>query len=439
MNQYGVIMRDKFVFVPGRNLTPQNEARRDGIVQLFQDSKASRKILTNQRNTRFLHDLNVWQANPGGVSAHPILWDYEKDHLNGGANWGRFKAALLLRYRGVIEIDERLPAGRADVYSTGIPRELIGTVYFSWARFIPLNPQPLGLVNQVYVRRTGAARHYVLLPNSATYARRFVTRGLNASDGMNYTNAQPLEAPHYDPAHPDRVIVGERQVDRANRHNVGGMVGVNLTENQQIMSHARGWKKRYISTGHSNRPAISTRGQAFVSMYGTAVIDLAMLNLNTVFDLHRPDTAQRYLGRPATDVTTAPGHGSPGVTYADEQFLGLRDVLRTRELLIKGSVPIAALCATNTGAKLVGISSTTNGLHNAVPGIINGLSLAIQGSIQQTDSLTFRINGLKWHFYAFASFFAAVQFMLAVNPSLHANQAMVRFNKYQLIQPPGMI
>lgn len=429
-------MRDKYLFVPGRNLSPANAARRAGIEQAFNASKASRKLLSNRMNAKFLSDLNAWQANPVG-NAHPILWNYEKDYLNSGADWGRFKASLLLRYRGSIDIVEHLAAGRADIYSKGLPQELIGTVYFKWARFIPLNPQPVGLVNQVYVRRKGAARHYVLLPNSATYARRFVTRGLNASDAMNFTNGQPLQAPHGVPGNPDQVIPGERMGDNPNRHPVVGVV--NLTENQQILSHARGWKKRYISTGHSNRPAISTRGHQFVSMYGTAVIDLAMLNLNTVFDLHRPDTAQQYIGQPANTVTNALGHGYPGGNYMGEKFLALRDVIRTRELLIKGSVPVAALCATNTGAKLVGISSTTNGLHNGVPAIINGLPPAVQGSIQQTDSLTFRINNLKWHFYAFATFFAAVQFMLAVNPSLHANQALVRFNKYQLVQPPGMI
>lgn len=442
-------MRDKFIFVPGVGLSPRNTNRAAGIAQVFGDTKARQKAFSNQLNTRYLQDLATWQANPGGMTAHPILWNYEKDYLNSGGNWGRLKKLLLIRYRGSIQFQSLPAVGEERIYSTDAAPELLGTVYLSGSRFIPLAPQPVGVVNTVYVRRNKPPRHYVLLPTSGTYARRFVTRGLNASDGMNYTNGQPLEAPHYDPAHPDQVIQGETQADSANRHPVVFAPATNLTENQQIMSHARGWKKRYISTGISNRPAISTRGVQFVSMYGTAVIDLAKVNLNTVFDLHRPDTAQQFMGLAATHVVTAANHGHPGGSYAAEQFLGLRDILRTRELLIKGSVPVAALCANSQGARLVGVYSSTNGLHNQVTGIVARLPALVRTSILQTDSLTFRINNFKWHFYAFGSALHANWFVTAIAPSLTLmpppplapapGHGIVQFNKYQHTQPLGMI
>ncbi len=442
-------MRDKFVFVPGVGLTPKNAGRAAGIAQVFGDTKARQKVYSNQLNTKYLQDLATWQANPGGVSAHPILWNYEKDYLNSGGNWPRLKKILLIRYTGSIQFQVNLAAGEERIYSTDAVPELLGIVYLSSSRFIPMPLQPMGVVNTVYVRRNKPPRHYVLLPTSGTYTRRFVTRGLNASDGMNYTNGHSLEAPHYDPAHPDQVIQGETQADSASRHPVVFAPATNLTENQQIMSHARGWKKRYISTGVSNRPAISTRGVQFFSMYGTAVIDLAKVNLNTVFDLHRPDTAQQFTGLSATDVTTAANHGHPGGNYAGEQFLGLRDILRTRELLIKGSVPVAALCANSQGAKLVGINSSTNGLHNQVPGLVNNLSTIVKNAIIQSESLTFRINNLKWHFYAFANTLHANLFVANISPSLTLvppppllptpGHGIVQFNKYQHTQPTGMI
>ncbi|MEZ4465228.1 MAG: hypothetical protein R3F43_12225 [bacterium] len=56
--------------------------------------------------------------------------------------------------------------------------------------------QPLGNNPTIYMRRgeISQTRHYVLLPNSNTYVRRLVSRGLSAFDAMYLTQGQNLRA-----------------------------------------------------------------------------------------------------------------------------------------------------------------------------------------------------------------------------------------------------
>jgi hypothetical protein len=393
-------MREKFVFIgstdtTGSDLKPLPEAT------LRERDRLKRKVIellrqhAEQSETAETGALNTLKRELSATDKHAALWKYEKAHLAAGENWPLAKYALQnykeatnrrifvtdflgsfgSRSYGSTSTAEDLNRGTAQVEGLLNPEETneerskfvkLGTVFLGDARFTDLRPQPPGLLNKIYVLGRIVSRnkkpeiepdpihtnsHFVWLPKSETYVRRFVTRGLNHNDLVNISRASALGAPV-------QVVQAQKQelsTKDPSRHAV--TEGVNLTEAQQILSHTRGWQKRYISTGVSNRPVYSTRGTQFMSIYGTAVIDLAKVDLNTVFDVHSPIAVRNVLGWDPSSVVTATGPGNNATTFTGEEFLALRDVLRTRELLIKFTVPFAALNYIPDGDRVLGLGS----------------------------------------------------------------------------------
>jgi len=438
-------MRDKYSFVPDPVAPPSHHGRRDEISALFGINKNMRKRHSTEAANALAQNLAV-AADFNAI--HTALHTYEKAHLNGGGNWPRLKGALLLRYRGVLDFVDNLPHSSDCFMRVGGIRAKVGTVFFGEGRF-HLIGRPLLAHNDVYHRHGDnnvPPRHYISLTTSATHVKRFVTRGLSAFDAMAITQGRPL-----------RSVLGTvnaqlTEVGGAFMHGVGA--GIALTEAQQILTHTRGWggNKRYISTGVSNRPALSTRGIPFVSMYGVVTVDLALVPAATIFDVHRHDVASAWLGLPATDVLNNGHHTNTG-DIAEQQYLGLRDTIRTRELLIKGSIPIAALHRTSAGRVLLGLGSTTNLMHDGharrkVNGfgdggtehLISTLAPGIRGTIVGQDHMSFRDphTNLRWHFLEFNAPGAVVAAQLVLQPLL-AGRNMVAFEKFTPIRPPGMV
>lgn len=438
-------MREKFVFIgstddTGSDLKPlqgaalqQRNRLKEKVVELLgQQATAATSAETSAHNT-------LKSNLSSGMDKHAALWSYEKAHLAAGEDWPKAKLALQ-QYQekgqrlifvsdflgsfgagsyGSTSAKEDLNRGTAQVEGLLNPDEKdegkykyvkLGTVFLGDARFTELRPQPKGLRNKVYVlgrivrnnkkpelqqdpNHTNA--HFVWLPNSETYARRFVTRGLNHNDLVNISKGNPLGSPV-------QLVTAQKQEVTAKdptRHNV--TEGTALTEDQQILSHTRGWQKRYISTGVSNRPVYSTRGTQFMSIYGTAVIDLAKVDLTSVYDIHSPIAVENLLGWKASTVATSTGPGNNAATLDDEKFLALRDVLRTRELLIKFLVPFAAINCLADGDRVLGLGSTDfHGPKNMLASIRKWQSG--WPSDQQSDALNYRgYNNRHWLFLLF--------------------------------------
>jgi len=360
---------DKYVFLPSREVPTTHQPLLEQALKILADDRQAQRTAEtgaiNRMTTRFS------TARRG--DAHAILFDYEKAHLNARGDWD--KAIIKLRQtrdpqgngihvtdfwdaknnRGTAQIEGQVKGSMAK----------LGTVFLGDARMTDLRPQPTGLVNKVYVLgrfiydRAGpkleadpnhTKMQFVRLPNSDTYVRRYVTRGLNHNDCVNLRNGRDLTAPVLDQTAQRREIASGGQ---ASGHDVSA--GGALSEAQQILSHTRGWQKRYISTGVSSRPVFSTRGTQFMSLFGAAVIDLAKLDLSAVFDIHSPVAVQNLLKWDATSVLSAPGPGDGATTLKQEEFLALRDVLRTRELLIKGRVDQRAVLRVGEGQRILGL------------------------------------------------------------------------------------
>lgn len=297
-------------------------------------------------------------ARGADASAHPALHAYETVHLRIGVDWATFQQGLhrIVRRRGAGLIVFPQTATRFEIHVlVNRVRALVGMVYAGDDRFQPVVLQPVGLLNPVYERIGRPGRHYVQLPDN-TYLRRFVIRGFNQADVWNYRMGQALQAP----VQTDNAQASEIQSPvNPSRHNV--MLGAALAVPQQILSHTRGWSKRFVSATTTSREVYSTRGEQFRSVFGAVLIDLAQVPLATVHDVHRPDRIVPLFNVTSAQIVNAvaPEPAYPRV-IADESFLAARDVIRTREVLIKGSVPAAAIVCRSLGRLVLGIPAPSS-------------------------------------------------------------------------------
>jgi len=271
--------------------------------------------------------------------------------------------------------------------------------------------------------------HFVYLPNSKTYVRRFVMRGLNHNDAINIGNNIPLGAP---------VLTAN-----ARANDIGGKSGARhnvkpngiLTTEQKILSHTRGWQKRYISTGVSKRPAVSTRGETFMSVHGTAVVDLAMVDPATIFDIHSSKAIANLMGWNSTLVTSAPSARSGGPSIGSEEFLALRDVLRTRELLIEGSVPLDALRCNSIGHCTVGLGCDRFGEPEKLLTSVHQSKWSAK--VRSAEPLKYAsIHGKYWLFLGFADATTANDFLNPVSGFQGGHSKTMTVNRYA--HPPNL-
>jgi hypothetical protein len=404
-------MRTKFIFLPARDLPASHKALQEEVLKVLSADAVGRRSAEKRA-------VEGMKANlKSSADKHQVLFDYEKQHLNLQEDWEATREKL--RFKGgkrtdiaVTEFfDKDNHRGTAQIEGT-VKGQIakLGTAFLGDARFVELRPQPKGLPNKVYAlgrvewSDSGAGlkqdpnhtdSHFVWLPQSETYCRRYVVRGLNHNDIINVAGGRPLGAPVQIINAQTRETTGSAPT----RHNVAA--GTALSETQQILSHTRGWQKRYISTGVSNRPVFSTRGTQFISLFGTAVIDLAMVDLATVFDIHSPMAVHDVLGWNATQVTSAGKPGSGAKDLAGETFLALRDVLRTRELLIKFLVPMAAVRCVPDGKRIVGLGGNYKDDPDKLLGDIKRWTAA-WGRIEATDTTNYPgFNNKFWLFLLF--------------------------------------
>ena len=352
--------RHKFEFIPATHVPPKWAFLVAKIASFF-DAYEREKHAQAARD----YDAMQNQLTAGG-DAHPILHAYEKAHLTHGKDWHDLADKLLKRCAGQIQFskdpwsvdlmrDDSIQIFARHSTERGVQNTLVvlGSVAFGNFRFRSITAQPAGARSVVVERIAKPGKHYIYVPNTDTYVRRFVARGLNQSDALNLDLGQDLQAPHAGDAQ-KREIYSSAQRSRHDVHE-----GAALLASQQLLSHTRGWQKRYISTGVSNRPALSTRGLPFSSVFGAVTIDLAKVDPRTIFPLNSHLAAERLLGGSVTalNVVNSPVAQPIGDrTLLDEEFLAMRDVLRTRELVIHGTVPHAAICAQRQPGVVLGIA-----------------------------------------------------------------------------------
>jgi hypothetical protein len=441
-------MRDKYVFVPlpDAQVPDTHKPRRDELVQLFALNKTTRKQRATAAEGALQQALGVIVGhNP--IAVHQALHGYEKEHLTGGGNIRQLCNVLKLRFRNVLRFAPVLGSASQDCFMVvqGFGERQVGTIVVEEERFDNLGVPP-GMLNAVFVRKGDVAqRHYVRLTTSNIHVKRFVTRGLSAFDGMNITAGTPLSAVRAGNAAQASEINAPGRISNAGNvipaivHMHAVAVNTALPDAAQIISHTRGWggNKRFISTGVSNRPALSTRGQPFVSMYGVVTVDLAQVPLNDVYDVHRHDTASAWLGVPANDILTNNHHTGTN-DLAEQQYLALRDTIRTRELLIKQTIPLAALRHASLGLVLLGVSSVGANQHAGTQALVNALPLHIVAGIVQQDVLDFAQAGRRWHLIEFNSPATAALAALALQATMGTRILQI-FNKYSQVRPPGMV
>jgi hypothetical protein len=448
-------MRDKFVFIPStetkrhdlQRLKDEELRVRDELVAVAFDIFKRHKSSSKGREDTALSTMT---GSFGRGDNHTVLWNYEKAHLAAGEDWAAVSTELKQvvdgQQRRRILVHEFLKSfddhNRGTAQLEGVVDQArrvyvkLGTVFLGDARFTELRPQPKDVKNTVYVLGrvmndklvqdpNHTSSHFVWLPNSKTYVRRFVVRGLNHNDIVNVKNAAPLGAPVQTVQAQRREVVGPKQTTR---HNVAE--NTRLSEIQQIISHTRGWQKRYISTGVSSRPVYSTRGTQFISLYGTAVIDLAKVDLKNVWDVHSPIAVRKVMGWDANTVVTAGGSGAGARSLREEEFLALRDVLRTRELLIKFQVPYAALHCQPNGSRIIGIGA---GAYGGPERFVAALRRWPAGwaKVKDYDALNYAgFNGRYWLFLLFANDTDAQWFWDRVR--LHDVKEWLRLTRYEM-------
>ncbi|WP_313177628.1 hypothetical protein [Massilia sp.] len=380
-------MRLKFTYIEAAPVSSPYGGLQEDVRQFFQSVKSRAKTTAEEGDAlleralphlaSYSHldplnaeDLRKFQGarDPHGqpVSAgqaiHNTLHEYEQRYMNsglGGKPGGKSALQILLTefearfgYRKI-----RIAPLGGEVYrisceTSAGPLLSFGTLYVADSRFVDAGVRDTGLRGGVYVDRDAPeGRHYIKLPDGS-FVKRFVMRGLSAYDAMRLWAYQSLTPTYNDPGIVDQVE------KRADRH---GTAVRDLDLGEQVLSHTRGWKKRFISTGTSERSVYSTRGTQFKSLYGAAVIDLAKLvNQHSIVDVHQPAVAARHLGNPEDLLTHGTERTDMGLTDIEkQQYMGLRDVVRTRELLIHGDIDHAAVRAWRGSANLIGLSADT--------------------------------------------------------------------------------
>jgi hypothetical protein len=441
-------MRDKFIFEMIEGSTSVAVRNRQADIEIiFAANKASRKLLSDIAYTEQKADLaktaNLTVGQEEAV--HNALNRYEKAHLDIGS-WPRIRASLKLRWKNMLIAENNRIATLSE--PIGGQNAVLGKVYLDHMRFQPLAIQPtdLPLGVQVYQRigdKTG--RHYVLLParnetEAQQFVRRFVIRGLNGHNSIELTGSKPMTAAHKPkPASIAKPQPNETLVNDAKRHSIAQVKGARLlTEKEQIISHARGWTKRYISAGVGGKVPLSTRGTAFDSLFGNVVIDLAKVDRDKIFDLHAPDVAEMNLGIDPKTVVTQ-GSQYPAQDFEGEVYLAMRDVLRTRELLIKGSVPRNAIIASPQGKVILGVGFPSK-MDRAT--YIQHLEALPEPQMAKEDEKFVWSDGKRWIFLKYATQqqcdLAETQ-VLSDKRGLSGKDVMLqKINLYSFSRPDGM-
>ncbi|WP_230774090.1 hypothetical protein [Roseiconus lacunae] len=374
--------REKFHFVPSTEIGEVDRPMLKYLIDCFDYVKSQRTTLA--------------QKNQDALINQKDLLTFEKAYLKQGMSWEDTKKAILNNSKNGIEILGTSVNDIRRIISKKTSKEL-GRVYLENERFKCVseshNSKP-----SIFVRQDHPNQRQYIKTQAGHFVRRYVIRGLNHTDSINLDMQKGLEPPEQNSeAKADETNATK---DHAHRHPV--QTGETLDEGSQIISHTRGWKKRFVSTTSTDRSVLSTQLEEFRSVFGAVIVDLAEINASDIIDLHSPNAASRTFGF-AIDVIMKLDSVSPAMSFRDEKIRAFRDVIRTREILIR-SVPFTAVKFLSAAETVVGVcwdkrcaelSNVTNGLKEAT-------IKALQKHFK-VEPLKYFSNGGYWYFFGFDS------------------------------------
>lgn len=371
--------REKQIYVAPTKPDESVASTVTALAKAFKDARANAKVKADKEASDLKQDLSTINSQTG-KSPSAIYGEVQNRLL-------KFEQAYLQEREDydkiVADVDDQVVTAKSKSSDNTIELTLksndVGTVYLGNDRFVTY--RTAGSVQTYKLRndakdKLGQIREYVQATNDGTivsYVRRFVLRGLNLADAWAYASQKQLI-----PAHPtDPKCVDNEHDPKMNGRHPTPNIDQPLNDAQQIISHTRGWRKRLISTVPSEREIYSTRGAPFDGNTGVATIDLAqVLEAKTAIrDVHCIAYASSVYGYvpdniiKATAPDTPPNITTP-TNYDCQKFRGYRDVIRTREVLVAGDVPYAAVIATPSGKYIVAAaalkSSEANSIENEI-------------------------------------------------------------------------
>ncbi|GFM80120.1 hypothetical protein PSCICN_08120 [Pseudomonas cichorii] len=312
-------------------------------------------------------------------------------------------------------------------------KELVGTIFIDSDGFVKLEHQPAEAKNAVYCRQDLGSREYVRFEKNGKvfFVRRYLVRGINQSDSENLSSAdkskQVMKAVHNQDFTSDE-----------NKH-YQGQRGIQ-NELKTLISHTRGWRKRYISATTTNKSVFSTKGKEFRSVFGSVIIDLAFVPAKDIYDLHSPAAAGAFaiwqgdiVDLPKViDAGKAHTKAKGSTTLDDERQLAMLDVIRTREILIKGEVPAAAILKNNKGQLIVGVPEKgyKQTVYNAKV-ITKWADEGIDVAALETETLSYSWHNFYYTFYRFTSIASADNAYQLANKVLSPDLAAIKLDEFE--------
>ena len=324
-------------------------------------------------------------------------------------------------------------------FKTSQPKT-IGTLFHGTERYVlaELALQPPTTLNPVYYRRGLLAQHYISYRhgNETLFVRRYVIRGLNQSDAANIEAGQSLVAPYSKVKSVDNEIKSNDYTGKF----PNSKIGQDLTIEEQILSHTRGWAKRFVSTTVTQRPIYSTRGTEFRSVFGAVIVDLALVPGDNIYDIHAPGALTRF-SVSGDQLHKVAHQGDPAQrSHHDEQLLAARDVVRTRELLIRRSVPFGSLKLKDCGACVLGVRvADAEGAKDASQ-LVFAAQEKLWGNTHQyvgTDCPEYRVDAHWVKYYRFSNAAAALLAKTAVPTPLHDKTILLHAYDFPDVPPIG--
>ena len=210
-------------------------------------------------------------------------------------------------------------------------KALAALVFTGQHRFLVLDPQPARSVNTVLFKRD-TGKHYVQ-DRFNRYVRRYQTRCLNSGDRTGIRGGATTLISK-DPGGVTTAKEVEKYPARAPRTQVP------VSFEDAVFFHLQQGSKRFISMSQTKHAIYGNTGTSFYTRdYGLVSVDLAYVPKQTIVDVHNPQAAMAILGATPADVKSA----MSGQDTRDEVKKAVRDVIRTREVLVLDNIPIEAI------------------------------------------------------------------------------------------------
>lgn len=344
-----------------RFFVTRKQARRAHSTTLVENFTESAHVDISKR----LHTYEQGYLSSGYSTIDQIKKELEKSLLSSVGEFNKFETGTMSeRIQKNLALENKIKKElkytenkEKDLLTIQMGETEIGRILFQGQRFSKLDPQPANIKNEVWTKQGDLACHYIRykIGENPRFVRRYAIRGLNQSDARNLFN--------------NKGLVAAERSESSTTYEVKAITekGINLpiddeyrkdgklSDKSMILSHTRGWSKRFISTTVTRRPVFSTRGTEFRSLFGQVIIDLAKIDASQIFDIHTPDSLFYFSVSAQNLIQTGKSRASPNQTLSGERLLAALDAIRTREVLIKSTIPKEAVLKKKTKEMILGI------------------------------------------------------------------------------------